>query len=47
MLAISQTSRDFVEDVKEANLCAALIVKGEEQPIVEIPTEIQGLLSKF
>jgi len=33
--------------VKEANLCAALIVKGEEQSIVEIPAEIQGLLSKF
>jgi len=47
MLAISQTSRDFVEDVKEANLCAALIIKGEEQSIVEIPAEIQGLLSEF
>jgi len=47
MLAISQTSRDFVEDVKEANLCAASIIKGEEQPVVEIPAEIQGLLSEF
>jgi hypothetical protein len=28
-------------------LCAALIIKGEEQPISEIPTEIQGLLSEF
>jgi len=33
--------------VKEANLCAALIIKGEEQPVVEIPMEIQGLLSEF
>jgi len=29
MLTISHTSNEFMEDLKEANLCAALIVKGE------------------
>jgi len=32
--------------VKEANLCAALIVKEEEHPVVEVPAEVQGLLSE-
>src|ERR1041385_843049 len=28
-------------------MCAALIVKGEEQPMVEIPAKVQGLLAEF
>ena len=47
MLTISHTSNEFMEDVKEANMCAALIVKGEEQPMVEIPAKVQGLLAEF
>ena len=44
------TPSDFANDLKEASICAALIVTGEEQPIVYIPkilAEVQGLLSKF
>jgi len=47
MLTISHTSNEFMEDLKEANMCAALIVKGEEQPMVEIPAKVQGLLAEF
>jgi hypothetical protein len=36
-----------VEDLKKADLCVALIIKGEEQSIAEIPAEIQGLPSEF
>ena len=32
MLAIAQNSNEFVEDMKESKMCAALIVKGDEQP---------------
>lgn len=38
MLTISNTFYEFREDLKEANMCAALIVRGEEQPSVEIQT---------
>jgi hypothetical protein len=47
MLTISHTPSDFVEDLKKADLCAALIIKGEEHPFAEIRAEIQGLLSQF
>jgi hypothetical protein len=47
MLTISHTPSDFVEDLKKADLCVALIIKGEEQPIAKIPAEIQDLLSEF
>ncbi|WVZ52592.1 hypothetical protein U9M48_003638 [Paspalum notatum var. saurae] len=50
MLTISHTLSDFASDLKEANVCTALIVKGEAQPIAEItkiPREVHGLLSKF
>ncbi|WVZ80346.1 hypothetical protein U9M48_027830 [Paspalum notatum var. saurae] len=50
MLTISHTPSDFASDLKEANVCAALIVKGEAQPvaeITEIPKEVHGLLSEF
>lgn len=45
MLAIAPNSNEFVEDMKESKMCAALIVKGDEQPTEEIPMEIQSLLS--
>jgi len=47
MLAIAQNSNEFVEDMKESKMCAALIVKGDEQPTEEIPMEIQSLLSEY
>ena len=47
MLSISHTSSEFMEDLKEVNMCAALIVKGEEQPPVEIPAKVHGLLAEF
>ena len=47
MLTISHTSTDFMEDLKEANMCAALLVKGEEQPAVYIPAKVHGLLAEF
>ena len=47
MLTISHTSNEFMEDLKEADLCAALIVKGEEHPTVEIPAKVHGLLAEF
>ena len=47
MLTISHTSNEFMKDLKEANMCATLIVKGEEQPMVEIPAKVQGLLAEF
>ncbi|WVZ90253.1 hypothetical protein U9M48_036569 [Paspalum notatum var. saurae] len=50
MLTISHTPSDFASDLKEASVCAALIVKGEAQPvaeITEIPEEVHGLLSEF
>ena len=47
MLTICHTSCEFMEDLKEANMCAALIVKGEAQPAVEIPAKVHGLLAEF
>lgn len=47
MLTISNTSSEFIEDLKEANFCAALIVKCKKHSTTEAPTEIQGLLSEF
>ncbi|WVZ70559.1 LOW QUALITY PROTEIN: hypothetical protein U9M48_019218 [Paspalum notatum var. saurae] len=50
ILTISHTPSDFASDLNEANVCAALIVKGEAQPvaeITEIPKEVHGLLSEF
>jgi hypothetical protein len=47
MLTVSHTSNEFMDDLKEANLCAALIVKGEVQPEVEIPAKVHGLLAEF
>ena len=47
MLTVSHTSNEFMEDLKEADLCVALIVKGEEQPLVEIPAKVHGLLAEF
>jgi hypothetical protein len=47
MLTISHTPSVFLEDLKKADLCAALIIKGEKQSIAEIPAEVQGLLSEF
>ena len=47
MLTISHTSHKFMEDLKEADFCAALIVKGEEQPAAEIPAKVHGLLAEF
>uniref|UniRef100_A0ACD5Y723 Uncharacterized protein n=1 Tax=Avena sativa TaxID=4498 RepID=A0ACD5Y723_AVESA len=37
MLTLSHTSNEFMEDMKEANMCVALIAKGGGQPAVEIP----------
>jgi hypothetical protein len=45
MLTISHTSHEFMEDLKEAELRVALIVKGEEHPAVEIPAKVRGLLA--
>lgn len=47
MLTISHTSHEFMEDLKEADLCAALVVKGEEHLTVEIPAKVRGLLAEF
>jgi hypothetical protein len=47
MLTISHTSKEFMADLKEADMCAALIVKGEEEPAVEIPAKVHGLLAEF
>jgi hypothetical protein len=47
MLSIAQNANEFVEDMKESKMCAALIVKGDEQPTEEIPMEIQSLLSEY
>ena len=47
MLTISHTSHEFMEDLKEANLCAALVVKGEERLTVQIPAKVHGLLAEF
>lgn len=47
MLTISHTSHEFMEDLKEADLCAALVVKGEEHLTVEITANVGGLLAKF
>jgi hypothetical protein len=47
MLTISHTSNEFMEDLKEENLCAALIVKGEVQPEVQILAKVHGLLAEF
>ena len=35
MLTITNTSNEFMEHLKEADLSDALIVKGEEQPVVK------------
>ena len=43
----SHTSHEFMEDLKEADLCAALVVKGEEHLTVEIPAKVRGLLAEF
>jgi hypothetical protein len=47
MLTISHTSNEFMGDLKEANMCAALVVKGEVQPEVEIPAKVHDLLDEF
>ena len=47
MLTISHTSHEFMEDLKGADLCAALVVKGEEHLTVEIPAKVRGLLAEF
>lgn len=45
MSTISHTSTDFVEDLKGANMCVALVVKGEEQHAGEISSNMHGLLA--
>jgi len=45
MLTISHTSNEFMEDLKEADLCAALIVKGEEHPTIATLTKVCGCIS--
>jgi hypothetical protein len=47
MLTVSHPSNEFMEDLKEEILCAALIVKGEVQPRVEILAKVHGLLAEF
>lgn len=47
MLTISHTSNEFMENLKELDLCAALVVKGEEHPTVEIPAKVCGLSAEF
>ena len=39
MLTTPHTSNEFIEDMKEANICVTLSVKGEGQPVVEIPAK--------
>ena len=47
LLTISHTSNEFMENLKELDLCAALVVKGEEHPTVEILAKVCGLLAEF
>ena len=47
MLTISHTSNEFMEDLKEADLCDALILKEKSNPTIEIPTKVCGLLAEF
>ena len=47
MLAIAENYKEFSSDLKESKLCTALVVKGEEQPIEEIPSEMQSILSEY
>jgi len=43
MLTISHTSNEFMENMKEANICVALTVKSEEQPAVQISAKAANL----
>lgn len=46
-LSITSSYVEFIADVKEASESYVLIVKGEESPMVEVPTAIQPLLEEF